>query len=161
MVGKAWHLLLVIALLAAVALAAPGCDYSGDGTTAASDEEEPHRHDENIEEPPTPKKGNPKLGSHLWDLISANERGEAEEHAQLREDIDLVDGGVRVIIECVPGQVESAAAAASEAGAKVELTTRSNLVQAVVPITSLNALAEAGSIRFIRLPHLAVPQVND
>ena len=148
--GIILSLVLIAALLVGTGLPEPA---------AAGDQEEPHRHDENIEPPPPPKEGNPKLDSHLWDLISANERGQAEEHAQLK-DIELVDGGVRVIIKCMPGQCEAAAEAASEGGA-TQVRSREDSLKALVPITSLNALAEAGSIRSIRVPVRPVTEASD
>jgi len=90
-----------------------------------------------------------KLEGHLNQLIRAEEQGEAEEFARQRV-IELVDGSVRVIIECLPGHAEEVARAAGAFGI-VELTHR-DLVQAVVPITNLNALDELEGIRFIRLP---------
>ena len=144
MVRKAWHLLLVVMLLAAVALV-PGCDYSGGETAAVAEE--------NVEDLPpieSPEKGNRKLRSGLNNVIAAYERGEAEEYAR-QSDIKLIDGDkVRVVIWCEPDQAEAAADIASALG-EVELITRSGLVQVVVPITSLTALAEAESIRFIEL----------
>jgi len=57
---------------------------------------------------------------------------------------------VRVVIWCEPDQARAAAKIAGALG-DVELVTRRGLVQAVVPITSLTALAQAESIRFIEL----------
>ena len=102
-----------------------------------------------------PDKGNPKLDSQLNQLVSAERRGEAASFAE-QSGIELVDGNVRVIIECVPGQLEAAAEAATNAGAKLE-TSYDNLLQVVVPITTLTTLADAESIRFIRLPQYPSP----
>ena len=90
-----------------------------------------------------------KLDGTLNQLIRAEEKGEAEEFASSRV-IELVDGSVRVTIECLAGHAEEVARAASAFGI-VELTYR-DWVQAVVPITNLNALDELEGIRFIRLP---------
>ena len=68
-----------------------------------------------------------------------------------QRNIELVDGSVEVTIECMPGQFDAAANAATKAGAKVVNIYR-DLVQVVVPITSLLALTEAPGIRFIRRP---------
>ncbi len=156
MVRKAWHLLLVIALLAAVALAAPGCDYSGDETAAAAGENV-------VDLPPMepPEKGNPKLDSHLNALISAYERGEAEAYAAAR-DIKLPDGDrVRVRIVCVTGQVQAAVEVAGTLGTVENTSRRRPSIQAVVPIANLTALAEAESILRIRLPSESVPGTTD
>ena len=98
-----------------------------------------------------PEKGNPKLDSHLNQLIRAERQGEAESFAR-QSDIELVDGNVRVEIECLPDQVDAAAKEARALGTVEIISRRLNGVQAVVPITSLTTLAEAESIRFIRLP---------
>ena len=102
-----------------------------------------------------PDKGNPKLDSQLNQLVRAERQGEAASFAE-QSNIELVDGGVRVIIECVPGQLEAATEAATNAGAKLETSYR-NLLQVVVPITSLTTLADAESVRFIRLPQYPSP----
>ena len=153
MFRRACLLLLLITLPTAVVLLASGCDYGGDEPAAAANGEV-------VDLPPTETSasGHPKLSSKLNRLISANEQGEAEEFARPRG-IELVDGSVQIIIECEPGEVEAAAVAAGALGT-VELTT-GTLVQAVVPITSLTALALAESIRFIRLPSRSVPEASN
>ncbi len=110
-----------------------------------------------IDLPPSdlPDKGNPKLDSQLNQLVDAEGHGEAASFAE-QSDIELVDGAVRVIIECVPGQLEAATEAATNAGAQLE-TSYDNLLQVVVPITSLTTLADAASIHFIRLPQYPLP----
>ena len=106
-----------------------------------------------------PDKGNPKLDSQLNQLLHAEKNGEAESFAE-QHGIDLVDGKVRVIIECENGQLDSAVKAATEAGANVE-TSYENLLQIVVPISSLDNLTDAASIRFIRLPQYPLPAVSE
>ena len=110
-----------------------------------------------IDLPPfdSPNKGNPKLDSQLNQLVDAERHGEAASFAE-RSDIELVDWAVRVIIECVPGQLEAATKSATNAGAKLE-TSYDNLLQVVVPITNLTTLADAASIHFIRLPQYPLP----
>jgi len=105
-----------------------------------------------------PDKGHPKLDSQLNQLVRAESRGEAASFAE-QSNIELVDGGVRVIIECVPGQLETATEAATNAGAKLE-ASHDNLLQVVVPITSLTTLADEASIHFIRLPRYPSPAVT-
>ena len=97
-----------------------------------------------------PEKGPPKLDSQLHQLTLAEARGKAVSFSQQRN-ITLVEERVRVIIECLPGQVEMATEALATHGI-VELKTRRGLIQALVPIMNLIALAEAEGIRFIRLP---------
>ncbi len=111
---------------------------------------------EQLELPSEPvEKGNPKLDSQLNQLVRTESRGEAASFAE-QSNIELVDSAVRVIIECVPGQLEAATEAATNAGAKLE-TSYDNLLQVVVPITSLTTLADAQSIHFIRLPQYPSP----
>jgi len=105
--------------------------------------------------PPTSSdKGNPKLDSQLNQLVSAEKRGEAASFAE-QSNIELVDGNVRVIVESLPDQVDAAIKASSAFG--VVETSYRNLLQVVVPITSLTTLADAESIRFIRLPQYPSP----
>ena len=110
-----------------------------------------------IDLPPSdlPDKGNPKLDSQLNQLVDAEGHGEAASFAE-QSDIELVGRSVRVIIECMPGQLEATTEAATNAGAKLE-TSYDNLLQVVVPITSLTTLADAESIHFIRLPQYPLP----
>jgi len=114
-----------------------------------------------IDIPPSelPDKGNPKLDSQLNQLIRAEKQGEAVVFAE-QHGIELIDGRVRVIIECEPGQLDGASEAALDVGATLE-TSYSDMLQVVVPITSLTSLADASSIRFIRLPQQPLPAATD
>lgn len=106
----------------------------------------------------SPDEGNPKLDSILNQLVLAEGSGEAASFAG-KNNIELTDGRVRVIIDCTPGQLEAASGAATKAGAKLE-TSYDNLLQALVPVTSLITLADADSIQFIRLPQTPLPATN-
>ena len=157
---KAGPLFLVIILLVVISFSTAGCTCDQDKTAGSSNEDieilsEDIPSDKDIEvlsveDIPTVDKGNPKLSSHLKQLISAEEQGEAEELAGQQKSIKLVDGSVKVTIECEPGQADTVAKAASALGI-VELSIL-DLVQVVVPITSLTALANIPGVRFIRLP---------
>ncbi|MFC1902731.1 hypothetical protein ACFLX4_01505 [Chloroflexota bacterium] len=105
-----------------------------------------------------PEHGNPKLGSQLDQLVSAEMQRRASSFAQ-QSNIELVDSRVRVIIECLPGQVDTATQAAVAFGASVETSYR-NLLQVVLPVTSLTALAETSAVRFVRLPHTPLAGVT-
>ena len=105
-----------------------------------------------------PDKGNPKLDSQLNQLVRAERLGEADSFAE-QSNIELINGSVRVIIECVPGQVDDATGAATNAGARLE-TSYKDLLQVVVPITSLTTLTDAESIHLIRLPQYPVPETT-
>ncbi|MBA7659166.1 hypothetical protein ES703_67139 [subsurface metagenome] len=150
-------ILVVITLL----LCNSGLSFGVQQVIAAYDEGEQSSSLEQTEPPeidldetdiPQLKKGHPKLDSHLWQLIEAEKRGEAESLAQSwGRGKDVVDGKVIVEIECFsPGQVEAAADAATKAGAKV-VGSYKYLLGAWVPITSLETLANEESIRFIEL----------
>ena len=94
--------------------------------------------------PPPREIVNVNLDSALNQLIIAERHGQAESFAR-QADIKLVDGTVLVTIEAVPGQVEVASKAAANVGAQ-HLQTGSigstkDWIDAVVPITSLEALA--------------------
>jgi hypothetical protein len=103
----------------------------------------------------SPEKGNPKLDSQLNQLVTAEKRGELDSFAK-QNNIALVDGGVRVIIECVAGQLEKATEVAIAARAKQE-SSYDNLLQVVLPVTSLSSLSEEDSIYLIRLPQPPLP----
>ncbi len=105
-----------------------------------------------------PDKGNPKLDSQLNQLVSAERRGEAASFAE-QSNIELVEGNVRVIVECLPDQIDAAVKAASALG--VVETSYRDLLQVVVPVTSLTTLADAESIRFIRLPQYPLPAAKE
>ena len=112
--GAGIKCLLVHAILASLVLSLLllGC---GQSPPEATSEPAAPAGDERVEDLPLPpplKKGNPKLSSQLWDLIEAESQGEAELLASRRH-IKLEDGGVKVIIECLPGQVAAAASAAA------------------------------------------------
>ena len=143
---------IILSLVATITLLASLSLSLGEQPATAADERDgQHVSNQNSEPPPPAKTGDPKLRSHLDDLIIAHERGEAEEYARPR-DIKLLDGGkVRVSIRCVPGQVKAAVEIADTLGT-VELVSRRGSVQVVVPLSSLALLAEAESIRSVELP---------
>jgi len=137
--------LRIIAILVLLSiLITPGCQQESELSLT-----EPHTS--------LPEKGNPKLDSQLNQLVLAESRGEAASFAE-KNNIELVDGKVRVIVECLPDQVDAAIKASSTLG--IVETSYDNLLQVVVPITSLNTLADAASIRFIRLPQYPLPAPN-
>jgi peptidoglycan hydrolase CwlO-like protein len=142
----------VLSLLVLLGLLLPGIIVSG---AQAAPPEGPV-----IDIPPVelPEKGSPKLESVLWQLSAAWEKGETASFSTQR-DIDVVGGGVRVIIEAMPGQALAAATAAEALGFNVE-ASYDNLVQVVVSVPGLIALAEDPAIRFMRLPYVSVPAVT-
>jgi hypothetical protein len=103
---------------------------------------------------------NPKLSSYLNRLVQAEERGEAEEFAQQKGIELLYDNtgpvSVRVTIHCSPGQVGTATKVTENYGT-IEAKYL-DMIQAVIPITSLVTLANEESIAFIRLPVYAVDE---
>ena len=105
--------------------------------------------------------GPPRLDSHLARIVDAFRQtgieGASATAAQL--DIDLQGDAVRVIIKARPGPTATTIAVARSHGAAVEGTYQ-NLVQALVPIASLEALARTGPVEFVRPPLRAVPMVT-
>jgi hypothetical protein len=97
-------------------------------------------------------RGNLKLDYILVQLIEAEKRGKADSFA-LQRDITLRGSSVLVDIRCVPGQIEAAASAAIRMGAKLASSLNSpDGFSAIVPITSLEALAKEKSIAWIAIP---------
>ncbi len=132
---------------------------NGDKPAAVDEEQQPvdNQYITDLPPPPHEPKNWPKgLSSRLYRLVLAEREGEAEAFAGPRR-IELRDGSVLVTITCSPGQCEAAVEAAINAGAWLGARGRKGF-DAVVPITSLIALAETESIRFIALPDRPVTE---
>ena len=102
--------------------------------------------------PPLPllSKGNPKLDSRLNQLLlRASSPNEAATFAQ-QAGIGYAEGKVRVIVESLPDEVEAARGEARGLGT-VE-AQYNNLLQVLLPIQQLTALANRQSVRLIRMP---------
>ena len=142
MLNKIRTILSVIIIMAL--LLSSGLPF-GEQPAAAADGEE-------SDLPPLelPEKGNPKLDSQLNQLVSAQTSKKAASFVQ-ESNIELMDGDVRVIVESLPDQVDAATEAATALGASVE-TSYNNLLQVVVPIAELTALADTPSISLVRSP---------
>jgi hypothetical protein len=108
--------------------------------------------------PLSTKKGTPKLDSQLIQLSAAQEKGDETSFAQ-QANINIDNGRIRVVIECMTGQVDAASKAAIDSGAVVE-TAYDNLIQVSIPIVSLIGLSNAESVKFIRLPLQPLPGQN-
>lgn len=102
-----------------------------------------------------PDKGNPKLDSQLNQLVSAQAPKRAASFAQA-SNFEMAGGGdVRVIVESLPDQIDAVAKAAGALGV-VEASYK-NLLQVVVPVTNLTALADTAGIRLVRMPQSPLP----
>lgn len=101
---------------------------------------------------------NPRLGSSLAGLTAVQEAsGEAAARdLAASQGMTVKDGGVQVVIEAAAGDTAAAEDAARAKGARVE-TTSGRLVQAVVPIASLKALAADPAVAKVRQPLKPVP----
>jgi len=116
--------------------------------------------DDDVDSPPDISvKGHAKLDSQLNQLVTADKRGEAESFAA-ESAIEIIDGNVRVIIECLPGRLAETSETASGLGAIVE-SSHEDLLQAVIPINLITTLADEESVRLIRLPFPIEPANGD
>ena len=104
--------------------------------------------------------GSVRLDSRLAEIVDAfREQGiQAAGDAARRLDVDIEGDAVRVVIEAQPGPTDSTNAARG-LGAKIEGTYQ-DLVQVLVPVASLEALARAGPVKFVRPPLRALPMVT-
>jgi len=105
----------------------------------------------------TEVKGHPKLQSLLDQLASAHEKGVASSFAQ-QHSLELEAENIRVVIEAEPETESEVISKAKSLGASVEMTYE-NMVQAIVPIGQLKALANVRDVKLVRLPFQAVPMV--
>src|SRR3990172_4906626 len=101
-----------------------------------------------------------RLDSRLVQIVDAfrHQGTPAATEAAQRLDLDVEGNAIRVIIEARPGPTDPTSAALS-LGARIEGTYQ-NLVQASVPIASLEALARAAPVEFVRPPLRPVPMVT-
>ena len=105
-----------------------------------------------------PAKAHPKLESSLVQLVEAFEREGALEAASLAKGtgIELRGDSIRAIIEVEPGRVEDAARVAKQLGGVFEGST-DNLVQVMMPVSSLEELASREEVRYVRQPIRFLP----
>ena len=141
----------ILSVIIVVALFLGGGLIFGGQPVAAADGEEL-----DISRIELPEKGNPKLDSRLNQLVSANTTRKVESFAQ-EHNIEMVDDNVRVIVECLPDQIDEAVRAAADSG--IVETSYRNLLQVVVPVSQLTAVADKPSVRLVRLPSYPVPDV--
>ena len=101
-----------------------------------------------------------RLDSRLVQIVDAfrHQGTPAATEAAQRLDLDVEGNAIRVIIEARPGPTDTTSAALS-LGARIEGTYQ-NLAQASVPIASLEALARAAPVEFVRPPLRPVPMVT-
>ena len=101
--------------------------------------------------PPTelPEKEDSILERRLRELVEAYKKGEAGEYAKKRG-IKLVDTGVRVLIQCKPGRIESVAENVKDLGV-VPLVYGLG-IEVDIPISKLETLADIPDIRSIGIP---------
>jgi len=116
-------------------------------TTIASDGNEDQVPDGLLIE--LPKKGNPKLDSQLNQMVSA--QNELQLSLMARESsVQLEENSVRVIIECLPGQVGTVIQAAGNFG--VVETSYGDSLQVMIPVSQLISMADNPGIQLVRLP---------
>ncbi|MFC1990420.1 Ig-like domain-containing protein, partial [Chloroflexota bacterium] len=103
-----------------------------------------------------PDKGNPKLDSQLNRLVSAATTRRSFSAAQ-ESSIEAAGDSVRVIVECLPDQIDAAFQTANASG--IVETSYGNLLQVMAPVSQLAALADTPGIRLVRMPLEPVPDV--
>jgi hypothetical protein len=102
--------------------------------------------------------GHPKLDYALNQLILAYESGGIDGAAAFarQHGIQVTDNKTRVIIEAQPTKQGEVTDITESLGGDVE-ASHENLIQALVPITQLKALADNASVKLVRLPFEATP----
>jgi len=73
--------------------------------------------------------------------------------------VPLRDDRVRAIVEVMAGRVGEATGAVTSLNGQVE-KVRGDLVQALVPVSSLKDLASSANVKFVRLPYQRLPLVT-
>ena len=103
----------------------------------------------------------PRMDSRLARVLEAFNSGGTSEAVSVAESLDIdMDGeGVRVIVESSSGQSDKARAIAADLGATVE-GSHDGLVQVLVPLAALDALARSGPSQLVRPPLKAIPVVT-
>jgi hypothetical protein len=141
-------LVFSIILLSITACAA----HQGTANTSSSDNK-----GVTIPQPDYPKKQIPSMDGKLRMLIVAGSDAESFARSRGMGD-DVIDGKVRVQIEAMPGQLDVAANITAAIGTVEVIARKLNMFDAVVPLTSLEALANESSIRYISLPEHPVAE---
>lgn len=124
---------------ATVTSASTGARRVDESETASASGELPDRH--------------PKLDSQLAAAARAHrERGATAAADEARQrNLKVVDNRVRVVIESVQGDRSGARAAVAGAGGQTE-AEHANLVQALLPVSELEAVAARADVRYVRPP---------
>jgi hypothetical protein len=118
-----------------------------------------------VASPPTggsagPEDAQAKLESALAQLAEAFGSGGLSAATQTAQQmaIPLRDDRVRVIVEVKTGRAGEAMGAVTSLNGQVE-KARGDLVQALVPVSSLKDLASSANVKFVRLPYQRLPLV--
>jgi subtilisin family serine protease len=108
-----------------------------------------------------PSKDNPKLEPSLAQLVDAFEREGVVKAARVAEKAGTRISGdsVRIIIEAQPGKTEEAENLARALGGTLEGSTET-LVQALMPLSSLEELASHDEARYVRQPIRFLPAAS-
>jgi hypothetical protein len=100
-----------------------------------------------------PAPANPKLDSTLNQLVTLETNLDPTTASSFS--MEASGDTVRAIIECLPGQEAAVTQIATDSGATVEATA-GNLIQIMVPTTSLSDLTANPSVAFVRIPYYPV-----
>ena len=104
-----------------------------------------------------PSVGNPKLDHQLAVLAGAQGTRRARAAMAEAHGLDMVGGNVRVVVETGEADLRSARAAVVAAGGQVE-AEYADLIQALVPVSRLEALAADPAVRYVRPPFSSTPE---
>ncbi len=95
-----------------------------------------------------------RLQSTLASLAALPPGSSASRSFAAERGLALVNGHVRAVVEARPSRAAAATAVLKGAGATIE-TASGNLIQALVPVEKLNAVAGAGAVSMVRPPRHA------
>lgn len=100
-----------------------------------------------------PPSARAKMDSHVAAVAAAVRTGGGERAARAArmEELDSVGAAVQVVVEAAPGRRRGALTALASAGARVEAEA-ANLLLALVPATSLAAVAVDPAVAYVRSP---------
>ena len=149
-----WRLVAVLVVVLVVAVLVAG----GPPAQAVAPNEQAVEEDgPDVEPGERPSVGNPKLDHQLAVLARAQSTRRARAAMAEAHGLDMVDGNVRVVVEAGEADLRATRAAVAAAGGKVE-AEYADLIQALVPVSTLEALAADPAVHYVRPPFSSTPE---